>query len=198
MSAINKDLVPLTKVLQTSDQQLKNEWCRQLLYKLNIIHNSFENAQCDICLNNLKVDSKNNLVLVNVSEKPTINREIPENVKFKAPELIGNNNTSKEGDIWATGICLFFIKNLSFPWKIAASNDHNFYSWANEGIFPSILNDSYSQVVKQMLCVQPQLRPSIKGVIKNTHSFDTDPNILSEFFYLNKYLTSLIIFYKQL
>ena len=189
MSAINKDLVPLTKVLETSNQQLKNEWCRQLLYKLNIIHNSFENVQCDICLNNLKVDNKNNLVLVNVSENPNINRQIPEDIKFKAPELIGNNKRSKEGDIWATGICLFFINNLSFPWKIAANNDNNFYSWANEGIFPTNLNNSYSQVVKKMLCVQPQMRPSVKDVIKITHICDTDPNILSEFLYLNKYLT---------
>ena len=189
---MNNDLIPLTEVLNTSSQQLRSEWCEQLLYKLHIIHNGFQNAQCNICLSNLMVDRNNDLVVVNVSEKPSIDIAMPNNTKFKAPELINKNIRSKAGDVWATGICIYFINNLCFPWRIAANNDKTFYSWANEGIFPTNLNNSYLETVQQMLCVDPALRPSIRNVIKETYCCKIDENGLSKLLYFNK-LCCLII-----
>ena len=162
----NKNLVPLTKVLTFSCQQVKTKWCRQLLYKLHIIHDVFENAQCNICLDNLKVDINNDLVLINVSE--SCNTKLLVDTKFKAPELINCDKRSKAGDVWASLICIYYIINLSFPWKIAAKKDDNFCLWQNKGIFSSTSEGLYSQVLIQMLCVDPNMRVSIKEVIKST------------------------------
>ena len=184
---MNNDLVSLTDVLKVSGQQLRNKWCIQLLCKLHIIHSGFQNIQCNICFDNLKVNKKNDLILVNVAEKSSIEIEIQDDIKFKAPELISKNITSKAGDIWATGICICFINNLCFPWKTAANNDKKFNLWANEGIFPLNLNSPFSEIVKQMLCIEPKLRPSIKNVIKMTCDCKTDKNDLCKLLYFSNF-----------
>ena len=64
----NGILIALTEVLRCSNPQLRNKWCNQSLYKLHIIHNVLENSHCNICLDSLKVDNENSLVIVNVLE----------------------------------------------------------------------------------------------------------------------------------
>ena len=177
---MDNNLVPLLELLKASSQKLKDRWCKQLLYKLNIIHNSFENVKYMICFDNLMIDRNNNLVLINVSDKPCLMRKLQDYTDFKAPELVGSSIRSKAGDIWAAGICIYYINNLCFPWKIAANTDKRYCMWANEGLFPSSSENSYTQVLKQMLCVDPQLRPSVKDVIKSVHKFEEDQHDLSE------------------
>ena len=179
-------LIALTKVLGVSSQELRTKWCKQLLYKLYIIHYKFENAQCNICLDNLKVDANNNLVLINVSENQDseisvdIEAKTQVGVNFKAPELINCNGISKAGDIWATGICIYYINNLSFPWKIAAKSDKNFFIWANKGVFPKSIDNCYAPVTKEMLSVESQIRPNIKNVIKQTCDTGIDKVVLGK------------------
>ena len=98
--------VTLLDSLKVSSQKLKDKWCKQLLYKLNIIHNSFENVQYNICFDNLMVDRNNNLVLINVSDKPCLIRMLQDHTDFKAPELVGSSIRSRSGDTWAAGICI--------------------------------------------------------------------------------------------
>ena len=176
---MDNNLVPLLELLNASSQKLKDRWCKQLLYKLNIIHNSFENVQCNICFDNLMVGRNNSLVLINVSNKPYLARKLQNHTAFKAPELVGNSLRSKPGDIWAAGICIYYINNLCYPWKIAANTDERYCMWVKEGIFPSNLENSYSKIVKQMLCVDPNLRPSVKKLIKQTHDCTIDVDDLS-------------------
>ena len=134
------------------------------------------------------VNRCNNLVLTNVSEKSKTSKKSQNHTAFTAPELVSDSNKirSKEGDTWAAGICIYYINNLSYPWKIAANTDERYCMWAKEGILPSNLENSCSKIVKQMLCVNPKLRPSVKSVIKSVHGFKVDPNDISEllFFYL--------------
>ena len=171
-------LIPLKKLLKHSTEKLKNKWCIQLLYKTKIIHDEMEDTKYNICLDNLKVDSKNNLIITNESKNSDVDTEVQTDVRYKAPELINSNETSKAGGVWATGICVYYIKNLSFPWKAAVKSDENYCLWANKGIFPSTSNDSYLRISKLMLCVDPKNRPSIKDVIIATINSDVDPNIL--------------------
>ena len=179
---MDHNLVPLAEVLKVSGHELKEKWCRQLLYKLNIIHNSFENFHCNICFDNLLVDRNNNLVLTNVSEKSKTERKSQNHTAFIAPELLINSNKirSKEGDIWASGICIFYINNSCYPWKIAANTDERYCGWAKNGILPSNLeNNSYLEILKQMLCVDLKLRPNIKKLVKQTHDCSIDVDDLS-------------------
>ena len=177
---MSNNLVPLLEVLEVSSQLLKEKWCTQLLYKLNIIHNSFENFHCNVCFDNLMVDRKNNLILVNVSEKSKSVGEVQKDNVLKAPELVGKSIRSKPGDIWAAGICIYYINNLFYPWKIAANTDERYCGWAKNGILPSNLeNNTYLKILKQMLCVDLKLRPSVKKLVKQTHDCSIDVDDLS-------------------
>ena len=122
----DKGLVSLTKALKFSSKQVRNKWCKQLLYKLFIIHNEFDNAKCNVCLENLKVNEDNNLVLTNVFQSSTTDTKLATDTKFKAPELLNCNNGSKAGDVWAAGICIYYVINSSFPWQVGDEKDENF------------------------------------------------------------------------
>ena len=175
-------LTSLAKVLETSSQQLKNKWCKQLLYKLYIIHNKFNTAHCNICLGNLKVDKNNNLVLINSSDNQSCNKiSMNRGDKFKAPEVIEKSKISKAGDIWAAGICIYYMLNSSFPWKTATESDKNFCFWVEKGIFPKSVDSPYTRVLRKMLCVDYKVRPSIKRVIRITMDPSIDKNAISKF-----------------
>ena len=181
MSEQKNNLISLKKVLKHSNKQLRDRWCEQLLYKTYIIHNEFENVDYNVCLKNLKVDSENRLVITNISEKANVAAKVKTDVRFKAPELIDCNKRSKAGDVWATGVCVFYIQNLGFPWKSATKSDENYSSWAEKGTFPRGVNGSNLRILKQMLCVEPEKRPGIKSVIKSMYNDEVDPEVLSKF-----------------
>ena len=170
-----KSLVSLKQVLEFSSEDLRKKWCKQLLFKIHILHTKFESAQCNVCFGNLKVDNNENLVLVNVSEKSN-GKELISDVQFDAPELFNCKQKSKASDIWATGICIYYINCLKFPWETAVKSDLKFSLWAIEGIFPCSVNNTYSRIVKQMLCVDPQMRPSIKHLVQKTIDDKVDSN----------------------
>ena len=175
----NGSLIALTEVLRCSTPQLRNKWCNQLLYKLHIIHNVFEKYHCNICLDSLKVDNKNNLVIVNVLENVSNYKESQTDIRFKAPELINRNIRSKAGDVWATGICIYYIKNLKFPWNIADDRDENYRLWKKSGKFLSSLLQS--EIINKALVVDPKKRSKIEEIIKTTSNTEVDPNTLSKF-----------------
>ena len=179
---IKTSLIPLKKALKHSTEKLRNKWCKQLLYKTKIIHDKLENTQYNICLDKLKVDYGNNLIITNISKASDVDTEIQTDVRFKAPELISCNKISKAGGVWAAGICIYYIKQLSFPWKAAVKSDENYCLWADKEIFPSNLKDSNLRISQQMLCVDPKMRPNIKSVIIATINNEVDPNVLSKFF----------------
>ena len=128
------------------------------------------------------VNRCNNLVLNNVSEKSKTSKKSQNHTAFTAPELVSDSNKirSKEGDTWAAGICIYYINNLSYPWKIAANTDERYCGWAKNGILPSNLeNNTYLKILKQMLCVDLKLRPSVKKLVKQTHDCSIDVDDLS-------------------
>ena len=175
----NGSLIALIEVLRCSTPQLRNKWSNQLLYKLHIIHNVFKNSHCNICLDSLKVDNKNNLVIVNVLENVSNYTESQTDIKFKAPELINRNIRSKAGDVWATGICIYYIKNLEFPWNIADDRDENYQLWKKFGKLSSSLFQS--EIINKALVVDPKKRSKIEEIIKTTSNTEVDPNTLSKF-----------------
>ena len=190
MTVTNKSLVPLTKAHRFSSKQVRNKWCKQLLYKLHIIHTEFADAQCNVCLENLKVDENNDLVLTNVSENSTNDAEKVTDVKYKAPELLRCNEHSKAGDVWATGICIYFIINSTFSWKIAVENDCDFSLWKTEGKFSSTVDSSLTRILEQMLCVKPDMRADTREILKMLWDRERVSEILGElvFCYLEAFV----------
>ena len=175
-------LVPLTKVVSFSSKKLRQKWCKQLLYKLHIIHSEFANAHCNVCLDNLKVDGNNDLVLTNVSENSANDAKLVTDAEFKAPELLNCDETSKAGDVWAAGMCVYYVINLSFPWQVADEKDASFCLWKREGKFSSTVESSFVKVIAQMLCVDPVVRASTKEALKRLWDDKTDAEVLSKFY----------------
>ena len=133
------------------------------------------------------VDKNNNLVLINLSNNQSCNTSLINGAthkddRFKALELIRNCEKSKAGDIWAAGICIYYMINSTFPWKIATKNDKSFCMWAERGVFPKSIYSSHTRVLKKMLCVDYKARPNIKGIIRTTVDTGTDPNVISKFY----------------
>ena len=168
----------MTKKVNFSSQHLRNKWCKQLLYKLYIIHNGFNKVHGSICLDNLKVDQNDNLILTNVSENSSV--DVETDIKFKAPELISCCKTSKAADVWATGICIYYITYLNFPLETAERSDKRYCLMADEDILLSSKNISYTKIIQQMVCVDLKMRPSIKNILKSTCDYELDSNILSK------------------
>ena len=191
-------LTSLVSILERSSQQLKNKWSKQLLYKLYIIHNRFNTAHCNVCIDSLKVDENNNLVLINSSGNKGCNKISMNGCdRFKAPEVIEKSRISKAGDIWATGICIYYIINSTFPWKTATKSDKNFCLWADKGVLPKSVNNPYTRVLRRMLCIDYKVRPSIKRVIRVTMDAGKDKNAISKLNLLIKlFKIYLIIFYR--
>ena len=175
---INKPYTCLKEKITFSSQHLRNKWCKQLLYKLNIIHNGFKQVHGSIRLDNLKVDQNENLILTYASESSSV--DVGKGMKFKAPELIHCNKKSLTGDVWATGICIYYMTNLNFPWELAERSDERYCLWADEGILSTSKNNSYAQIIQQMVCVESKMRPSIENILKSTCEYKLDSDILSK------------------
>ena len=178
------NLVSLTEILKFSNYKLRNKWCKQLIYKMYILHSEFENAQYNICLYNLKVDKDKNLVVVNVSDKLVVGKKLVTDRKFDAPELFKGGRRSKESDIWAAGICIYYINNLKFPWKFASKSDKNFSSWEINSIFPSSVDNLWSKILLQMLCIDPKKRLSAKLLIYKTLDDKLNLSVLGELLHI--------------
>ena len=174
-------LVPLTKVVNISSKELRIKWCKQLLCKLHIVHSEFSDAKCNICLDNLKVDRNSNLVLTNVSENSTDDAKLITDVEFKAPELLNCDKTSKAGDVWAAGICVYYVINLSFPWQVADERDENFRLWKCEGKFSSTVESWLVKMLARMLCVDPVVRANTEEALKHLWDDKTEAVVLSKF-----------------
>ena len=178
-------LIPLTKVVSFSSKEVRTKWCKQLLCKLHIIHSEFSDAKCNICLDNLKVDRNSNLVLTDVFEKSTYDAKLITDVEFKAPELLNCDKTSKPGDVWAAGICVYYVINLSFPWQVADERDENFRLWKCEGKFSSTVESWLVKMLARMLCVDPVVRANTEEALEHLWDDKTEEAVLSKF-----YLTS--------
>lgn len=165
--AENKQIfVPLKEVLKNSTtNENKLRWCNQLIKKLYIIHTG--DAHCAMCLESLKIDQNQNLVLVNVVKNPRDQQQTID-IQFKAPELIyrGNQQT-KAGDVWATAICILYILNSSFPWRVADVGDKSFCKWKKKFILACDLSEPFDTVVRQMLCIEPTSRIKVEKILKN-------------------------------
>ena len=119
-------------------------------------------------------------MLTNVFQGSTTDTEATD-IKFKAPEMLNCNNRSKAGDVWAAGICIYYVINLSFPWRVADEKDENFYKWKYERRFSSTIDSSFVRILTLMLCVEPNTRASINEVLKHFWDREVDRVVLGDF-----------------
>ena len=172
-------LSTLKDALKLSSEELRKKWVKQLIYKLYMIHSKFKSIHGNICLEALKINNEDNLILDGFSEKLIDKSEVE--AKYKSPEFLIENKASKAGDIWAAGICIYFINNLAFPWKVASNNDENYKTWVQKGLFTKGLNNFFHDILKSMLCVDILKRVHLKAVILHKFECIDDSDAISKF-----------------
>ena len=173
-------LSTLKDALKLSSEELRKKWVKQLIYKLYMIHSKFKSIHGNICLEALKINNEDNLILDGFSGKLVDKSEVE--AKYKSPELLIENKASKAGDIWAAGICIYFINNLAFPWKAASNNDENYTTWVQEGVFEKNGNNFDYSVLKLMLCVDIEKRINLKSLILQNFECIDDTDAISKSF----------------
>ena len=83
----------------------------------------------------------------------------------------------KERDIWTTGICIYYINTLNFPWKKASLTDKDFRIWIKEGKFKDTIDESLLALLKDMLNINQRL--SIKMIINKLLEIKPNQKVMS-------------------
>lgn len=105
--------------------------------------------------------------------------------RYMAPELVCPNRTERYSpapvDIWSLGIILFVLVTNYFPFKKADRSCDRFQNFCKFGLEAFEIQDIVSatalDLLKQMLQVQPENRPSISQVLSHPY-FNVDTSQL--------------------
>eukprot|EP01063_Lacrimia_lanifica_P017583 TRINITY_DN24632_c0_g1_i1.p3 TRINITY_DN24632_c0_g1~~TRINITY_DN24632_c0_g1_i1.p3 ORF type:complete len:327 (+),score=68.51 TRINITY_DN24632_c0_g1_i1:36-1016(+) len=85
---------------------------------------------------------------------------------FAAPEII--DGTARDGyavDMWACGITLCFMLTGALPWKTSPCPSGEVGRSLNELVVPTSVPDTASDLIRQLLCVDPAKRITAEGVV---------------------------------
>ena len=166
-------LKSIKQALADCDQVQRLKWCRQLIFKLNLIHSTHVHSSLNV--ESLKVDANDNLVIIDSQVDQQHETKSFCDLKYVAPEnLLHNSCNSKPADIWAAGICICFINTNRFPWRTASISDNNFEVWFKTGMLEDVDDEFCMRVLKCMLCTDSNERQTLKKTIKKL--FQIPPN----------------------
>ena len=172
----NTSFMFLAEALHKGDSATKLKWTKQLIFKLNLIYLIPKSSHNTIDIECLKIDAENDLI-VDLNLKN-------ENSYYKPHYLhpshyFGRKLSYKERDIWTTGICIYYINTLSFPWKKASLNDKDFKVWIKEGKFKDTVDEPLLALLKDMLNVNQRL--SMKVIINKLLKIKPNQKAMSKF-----------------
>jgi len=128
------------------------------MHSMNIVHR-------DIKLENLLLDSKNNVKIIDFGFSIENPKDKTLNVfcgtpSYMAPELVTKKNYYGHLiDIWAAGILLYVILAGYFPFKDVSEKD--LFRRIARGVyeFPAHMSDDAKNLIKKMLRLNPLERP---------------------------------------
>ena len=152
---IKRNFMFLAETLPTADTKTKLKWTSQLILKLNQIHSTVRPQHKIIDLDCLKINAEKNLVIDLTSSK---NNSSFSKLHYMYPNYYFNRKFSdEERDIWTTGICIYYINTLNFPWKKASLNDKDFRIWIKKEKFKDTINEPLLTLLKDMLNVNQRV-----------------------------------------
>ena len=175
---INHDLKSITRLLLTSNDHQRLKWSKQLIFKLNLIHKT--NVECSLNVELLKIDENDNLVITDSGN----DREKFPDLRYLPPECVKKNYPIKsmQSDVWAAGICFYFINTGKFPWNKASLKDNNYRNWIENGKLEGLRGDFCNNVLKIVLCENPEKR-NLKRVMEKVIELPLNFGAVGKFFF---------------
>jgi serine/threonine protein kinase len=142
----------------------------QLVWILDYLHNVRNVVHCDFKLDNIMLDSYNNIKLIDFdlsypftasNHKFTTFCSSP---PYLAPELMTNGIYTSAADIWSLGIVLYTLAVGKFPFF---NNDFTVLCrqiTTNQIHYPMTLSEDLIDLLQQMLCRDPSNRITIEQI----------------------------------
>ena len=140
---------------------VRENWAKSLIFNLRFLH-EIGVVHGNINLQNIHVDSRNKITIVD-NRSPDLKRT--DSLLYKSPEFFfGSKNESKDSDVWAAGICVYYIIAVKFPWQRASISDRHYMEWVKEGKLSSRNEGCFEVAIKIMLGVSS--RPPLNSITK--------------------------------
>ena len=159
-------LKSIKQALADSDQAQRIKWSKQLIFKLNLIHSTHVHSSLNV--ESLKVDKNDNLIIIDRQIDCVNKSKNLIDLKYIPPENILNKTSqkSKSADIWAAGVCIYFINTNKFPWNKALITDENYKIWTESGKLKDLQDSFCIKVLKIMLSENPDNRLKLKKTLE--------------------------------
>ena len=142
----------------------------QLACALLYLHRSCNISHRDVKLENVMLDLKGNVKLIDFGVSRTQNGFMSTccgSLPYWAPEIFAGGDYTKAVDIWATGVCLFAMVAGQLPFY-----DDNIVNLAHmvreeEPEYPSQITDELRDLLTRMLDKNPETRITIEEVVQH-------------------------------
>ncbi|KAJ1961743.1 serine/threonine protein kinase [Dipsacomyces acuminosporus] len=171
----------------------------QLLSGISYLHDAAHVAHRDMKLDNLCVDEEGNLKIIDFGCSSTFDPMLPAQTRgicgsdpYISPEVFIPRvpYDPRKVDIWAVGIIYLAMISGHFPWEIAKPEDPNYslYLKYHGRVIDHWLpkDKPANPVIKSMLMIDPNSRPTIDALMKETwvadlqERFGYDSTLLSK------------------
>jgi serine/threonine protein kinase len=145
----------------------------QLVSVVDYLHNVRKVAHRDIKLENILLDDANNLKVVDFGvshafcETSDLFTTPCGSPVYKSPELLGSGRHTPAVDIWSLGIVLYACACGRFPFFSESIDDLSRKITSGEIQYPVTISDSLIDLLKRMLCRDPESRVTIAQIIEH-------------------------------
>ncbi|OLY83095.1 Serine/threonine-protein kinase HRK1 [Smittium mucronatum] len=183
MEYCERDLFSLVMDLSDSSSGdnsfLLNRLFYQLISTIQFLHNTARIAHRDIKLDNVLIDSENNVKLADFGCSVVLNGSTVTGLcgsdPYIGPEVFvqGLQYDPTKVDIWSLAVVYLAMVSGRFPWEISQSRDKNFNYFCSSPVkfidfwlesTQTFIPDSAKDLILSMLSLDPSARPSIDEV----------------------------------
>ena len=158
----------------------------QIISILNHLHNEIGIIHCDLKCENFIIDDNGVVHLIDFGFSKKISKfDFPQNNQinsgtnnssdksvcgspnYMAPELIRNQQPSKESDIWSVGIILYAITTGNLPFQSTDKKELFNNILNKEPEFPKFISHELKDLIRKMILKDPSTRISINGIAEH-------------------------------
>ena len=171
-SCENGNLYDLIKKSKNISQTQIIEYFYQILNAIDYCHEN-KISHLDIKPQNILISKYNKIKIADFGLSVIIKNQqkielFQGSFHYQAPEILLKNIYNPfKADIWSLGITFYFMLTKNTPWQ--NETDHELIKQQIiSGLFqiPYILNENITDIIKEMLLLNPNLRPNIKEILK--------------------------------